>query len=243
VPGPVIYFTDGSQRIRIQGREDGISIDQIVLSPVMYIDKSPGATKNDAIVLAKPALTGTVVVYPATAAVPYGNWRLVADTTAAGGSRIEQPDAAAAKITTASANPANYFEVKFTAEANKPYRLWVRGRAQGNSYNNDSVFVQFSGSVTSSGAPINRLQTTEAVPLMLEDCSGCGLAGWGWQDNGYGAGVLGPVMYFTAGAQTIRVQGREDGISIDQIVISPDTYLTTPPGATKNDVTILSKTR
>jgi len=49
-------------------------------------------------------------------------------------------------------------------------------------------------------------------------------------------------MYFTAGPQTIRIQGREDGISIDQIVLSPDTYLTTSPGATKNDTTILSKT-
>jgi hypothetical protein len=29
------------------------------------------------------------------------------------------------------------------------------------------------------------------------------------------------------GAQKIRIQGREDGISIDQIVLSPDIYLTT----------------
>jgi hypothetical protein len=105
------------------------------------------------------------------------------------------------------------------------------------------VYVQFSGSVTNGATPVNRIGTTEAATVVLEDCTGCGLAGLGWQDNGYGAGVLGPVMYFTAGAQTIRVQGREDGISIDQIVISPDTYLTTPPGAAKNDVTILSKTR
>ena len=65
----------------------------------------------------------------------------------------------------------------------------------------------------------------------------------GWQDNGYGVGVPGPVMYFTAGPQTIRIQGREDSISLDQIVLSPDTYLTTSPGATKNDITILSKTQ
>jgi hypothetical protein len=34
---------------------------------------------------------------------------------------IEQPDAGVAKITTPLANPANYFELTFTAEANKPY--------------------------------------------------------------------------------------------------------------------------
>lgn len=168
---------------------------------------------------------------------------MVADKTAAGGSRIEQPDASAAKITTAAANPANYFDVTFTAEANTPYRLWVRGRAAQNFFGNDSVFVQFSGSVTENGVSINRIQTTEAVPLVIEDCQGCGVAGWGWQDNGYGLGVLGPLMYFTAGPQTIRIQGREDGISIDQIVLSPDTYLTRSPGATKNDATILGKTQ
>ena len=28
--------------------------------------------------------------------------------------------------------------------------------------------------------------------MNLEDCSGCGLDGWQWQDNGWGSGVLGP---------------------------------------------------
>ena len=155
---------------------------------------------------------------------------------------MEQPDAAMPKITTPLASPANYFELTFAADANTPYRLWLRARAGGDSYNNDSVYVQFSGSVTSSGAPVNRIGTTEAAAVVMEDCAGCGLGGWGWQDNGYGAGVLGPVMYFTGGLQTIRVQGREDGISIDQIVLSPDTYLTTSPGTTKRDATILNKT-
>jgi len=244
VLGPAMYFTDGPQTIRIQGREDGIAIDQIVLSAVKYLSTAPGTTKNDNTILPieDPHTAGTVIRYPAATASAHGNWRIVADATAAGGSRIEQPDAGAAKITTPPANPANYFEVTFTAEANTPYRLWLRGRAQADSYNNDSVYVQFSGSVTSTGAPINRIQTAEAATVVLEDCSGCGVAGWGWQDNGYGSGVFGPVMYFTSGPQTMRIQGREDGISIDQIVLSRDTYLTVSPGATKNDATILTKT-
>ena len=45
-----------------------------------------------------------------------------------------------------------------------------------------------------------------------------------------------------AGPQTPRIQGREDGISIDQIVLSPDLYLSTSPGALRNDVTILPRT-
>jgi hypothetical protein len=43
--------------------------------------------------------------------------------------------------------------------------------------------------------------------------------------------------------QTIRIQRREDGISIDQIVLSRVTYLARSPGATKNDATILPRTQ
>jgi endonuclease/exonuclease/phosphatase family metal-dependent hydrolase len=51
-----------------------------------------------------------------------------------------------------------------------------------------------------------------------------------WQDNGYGLGVLGPTIYFAAtGTQTVRVQTREDGLSIDQIVLSPFNYLSAAP--------------
>jgi len=49
-------------------------------------------------------------------------------------------------------------------------------------------------------------------------------------------------LYFKAGTQTIRLQGREDGMSIDQIVLSSDVYLSTPPGPTKDDATFLPST-
>ena len=78
--------------------------------------------------------------------------------------------------------------------------------------------------------------------INLEDCSGCGLSGWGWQDNGWGLDVLGPLVYFsTSGTHTLRLQPREDGLSLDQIVLSPKTYLTVAPGAVVNDTTILAK--
>ena len=49
-----------------------------------------------------------------------------------------------------------------------------------------------------------------------------------------------PEIYFeTSGAQTLRVQRREDGVSIDQIVLSSATYLTAAPGAGKWDTTML----
>jgi len=62
----------------------------------------------------------------------------------------------------------------------------------------------------------------------------------GYQWNGYSRGVLGPTIQFaTTGWQTIRVQTRDDGLAIDQIVLSSGRYLTSAPGATKHDQTIL----
>lgn len=173
----------------------------------------------------------------------FGNWRKESNSTAAGQIVLHQPDLGAAKITTALASPSNYFEVSFPAVAGTAYRLWMRGRADGDSWANDSVFVQFSGSTTASGSAIYRTGTTSALEVNLEECSGCGIQGWGWQDDGWGVGVLGPLVYFNStGTQTIRVQTREDGFSIDQIVLSPAQYLLSAPGALKNDGVILSST-
>ena len=133
---------------------------------------------------------------------------------------------------TAVAAPAHYFELTFNADAGKPYRLWIHGRADNNHWTNDSVFVQFSGSVTTSGAATYRIGTTSAAEVNLEECGSCGLSGWTWQDNGYGAGVLGPTIQFAAsGLQTIRIQTREDGLAIDQIVLSSSLFLTARPTA------------
>ena len=243
--GPLIRFaTTGVQTLRIQGREDGVAIDQIVLSPVEYLDTSPGRTKNDATILGEWTGLSEDIVLHAGLGSPHGNWRSTADASAASDVRMENPDGPLPKLSTPLASPADFFDLTFTAEGKRPYRLWLRARAQSNSYNNDSVFVQFSGSVDRAGVPVFRIGTTDATPIVIEDCGGCGVSGWGWQDNGYGTGVLGPTITFASrGVQTIRIQRREDGISIDQIVLSPATYLTTSPGATKNDTHILSRTQ
>jgi len=174
--------------------------------------------------------------------VRVGNWSVVADGTAAGGSRIWNPDAGAPKLSTAIANPPDYFEMIFNAQAGVDYRLWLRSKAQNDFWGNDSVFIQFSDSVNSSGSPVFRIGTTDSTTMNLEDCSGCGIQGWGWQDNGWGIGVLGPLIRFqSTGTHTLRVQVREDGLSIDQIVLSSQTFLNTAPGSLKNDTTILPK--
>jgi hypothetical protein len=183
-----------------------------------------------------------IVLYASDATTIAGTWSLVADTSAAGGTRIWNPDKGAAKLNTPLANPANYFEMTFQAEAGVAYHFWLRGKADNNYWGNDSVMIQFADSVDGSGAPMYRIGTTTGGDVNLEDCSGCGESGWGWQDNGWGVNVFGPDIYFAhSGAQTLRVQVKEDGFSIDQIVLSAGKYLKTSPGALKNDTTILSR--
>jgi hypothetical protein len=167
----------------------------------------------------------------------------VADTSAAGGHALRHPNAGVPKLNSALASPEHYFEIQFEAQAGVPYRLWVRGRADSNSWANDSIYAQFSDSVTASGEPSFQIGTTSATTVTLEDCINCGLRGWGWQDNGYGTapGSPGQLIHFSSpGVHTLRVQTREDGPTIDQIVLSPELYLSTAPGATKDDTTILT---
>ncbi len=180
------------------------------------------------------------MLYAADAVRAAGAWSLVADTTAAAGKRMANPDAGAAKLTVPLAAPANYFEITFQADAGVAYHLWMRGKAAQNYWGNDSAYLQFSGSVTSTGAATTRIGSTSAETVSIENGVNAGLSGWGWNDNAYD-GLGSPIYFATTGPQTIRVQVREDGLSIDQIVLSPSAYLSVAPGAAKNDATILSK--
>lgn len=166
-------------------------------------------------------------------------WTRASTSGAAGGVALHNPDKAAAKATTAAAAPASYVDVRFYAAAGVPYRLWFRMKAQGDSYTNDSMFVQFSGAVTSTGAAANRIGTSSAAIVILEEGSGGGVSGWGWNDDGYG--TLGAPVYFaTSGLQTLRVQQREDGIMWDQLVLSAGTFFSARPGLTRADATVIA---
>ena len=255
--GSLIYFqSTGTQTLRIQAREDGLSVDQIVLSPASYLNASPGALKNDTTILSKvapppppppppPASASNVVIWASD--VPnnkvVGNWSKVFDSAAAGTTSLQNPDLGGAKLTDALANPSSYFEMTFPAQAGTPYRLWIRGKAQNNSPYNDSIFAQFSGSTDATGSALYRIGTTSSTCINLEENSGFGLSNWGWQDNGWGINVFGSLIYFqSTGTQTLRIQAREDGLSVDQIVLSPASYLNASPGALKNDSNILQST-
>jgi hypothetical protein len=144
---------------------------------------------------------GEVVLHVDNVAVHPG-WTPTIDSSAAAGTRLFNPDAGAPKLAMAQASPASYFSVDFAAAAGTDYRIWIRGIAQDDFWGNDSVFVQFSDSVTVSNTPVWRIGTTSATNVNLEDCLNCGLKGWGWQDNGWGTGVLGPLCDLPRAAVT-----------------------------------------
>ena len=192
---------------------------------------------------ATPALAaqGDVVLYASDMSTARGNWSQAASSSGANQMKMESVDWGWT-ASTPLASPNDYFEGTFTAQANTTYHVWLRLRGTNDSKYNESVWVQFNDAVNSNGSPVYRSGSTEALLVNLENCSGCGVSGWGWQDKGYWTGQSPLVRFTTTGSHTIRIQIREDGVQVDQVVLSPSAYLASAPGASVNDNTIVSKT-
>jgi hypothetical protein len=171
----------------------------------------------------------------------HGHWQKATMAGTASGFALINPDAGAAKLTAPTASPSSYVDVRFYAAAGVPYYVWFRAQAEGNSYTNDSFFVQFSDSVDTATHAVTRIGTTAGLAMVLEEGHDAGLSGWGWNDANYG-GTAPPVYFASSGLHTLRLQPREDGIVIDQIVISSAVYAARRPGLTKNDTTIVPGT-
>lgn len=168
-----------------------------------------------------------------------GNWSIASDASAAGGRYLVSADQGWGTTAAPLASPSDYFELTLTAPARTQYHVWFRLRAAANSKWNDSVWVQYSDALSPGGAPVYRIGTTSALDINLERCSNCGVSGWGWQDGAYWLSQETTIQFANAGSHTIRIQTREDGVHIDQIVLSPTTYRTTAPGGATNDATIV----
>ena len=168
-----------------------------------------------------------------------GHWTRVADPTAAAGRRAYDLNFGAPKVTQPAEGPANAITIPVLADQNLTYKLWIRLKAASDSWANDSVWVQFATDANFLYVP----GSTNGLAVSLEECVGCGVSGWGWRDDGFGvAHGNGVLLQFAPGPQQIVIQTREDGVSIDQVVLSAEKYLTTPPGPAKNDQTILPAT-
>lgn len=182
-----------------------------------------------------------VVAYATDAAVSRGNWASAADASAAGGRKMSSADNGWSSVNAPLAAPADTFDLTVNADSNTPYHVWVRMRAGADSKWNDSAWLQFSDAVSASGAALYPIGSTSALLLNLEACSGCGVSGWGWVDGAYWLAQTAVVRFSSSGAHTLRVQTREDGVQIDQVVLSASSWMMTPPGQASNDATILPR--
>jgi hypothetical protein len=110
-----------------------------------------------------------------------------------------------------------------------------------NSKYNDSVWVQFSDAQV-GGVSVYPLNSTSALNVNLAtDSTASGLNGWGWQNAAYWLSQTTTMTFASSGTHTMRIQVREDGVQMDQIVLSPTTYLSVAPGAVSRDSTIVPK--
>jgi len=168
----------------------------------------------------------------------HGAWVRQADATAADGVRLGTPDAGWSSTSAPVAQPADYVDVRVPVEAGRPYRVWLRLKASGDSKWNDSVWLQFSDARV-NGARAYAINSSAGLAVNLENCSNCGVSGWGWQDGAYWLART-TVTFGSSGTQTIRIQTREDGVAFDQVVVSAGAWASTAPGQVSGDSTIVT---
>lgn len=245
-------------RVTFEWRDaDGrlVSSDRFVELPVLPPGDYPftvtvkdgrGGVANDSVVVTIQPLKEMVLHVGQNFVFTRGDWEVVNDASAASSVRIHDRNAGRPKVKRPLADPPNgSADIGFVADPTQTYKLWVRLKADGDSWSNDSVWIQVSGAVDGAGRAIGAPGTTEGIEINLEECAGCGVSGWGWRDEAWGArGAIGSLTlrFPQGGQQHLRFQTREDGVSIDQFVLSAETYFTTRPGAVKNDTVILPPT-
>jgi regulation of enolase protein 1 (concanavalin A-like superfamily) len=192
---------------------------------------------------AQTAVPTEIVIYASDIANGqlHGAWTTAPDATSPNGVKMTTADAGWSSIQQPLAAPADYIDVPFSAEADTPYTLWLRIRAISNNKYNDSLWVQFSDAQV-GGSPVYPIGSTAGLLVNLAtDSTATSLNAWGWQNGAYWLTQAGTVTFPTSGMHTLRIQLREDGVELDQIVLSPARYLHNPPGPPTNDSTIVPK--
>jgi glucose/arabinose dehydrogenase len=192
---------------------------------------------------APPAATD-VVIYandvPASAL--HGSWAAAGDSTSPNGVKLVTPDAGASNLNAPLAAPVDYVDVTFTANSGTPYTIWLRLKALGNSKFNDAVWVQFSDARASNGSPVHEMNSPSGLLVNLAtDSTAASLNNWGWQNGAYWLNQATTLTFAANGSHTLRIQVREDGVQVDQIVLSPAAFLHSPPGPVGGDTTIVPK--
>jgi len=247
----VTFASSGQHTMRIQLREDGVQLDQIILSSRTYLTSPPGPAGGDHTIVPRPGPpppppppTATdIVVYasdiPSTAR--HGSWTLASDDFSPFGTKLVTPNNGVSNANAPLAAPTDYIDVRFNASAGIPYRIWFRLKALNNDKFNDAIWAQFSDAVV-NGSPVYPLNSTSGLLVNLAtDATATSLHNWGWVNSAYWLNQATTVSFSTSGIHTLRIQVREDGVEIDQVVLSPSRYLSTSPGRSTDDAIVVAK--
>ena len=189
---------------------------------------------------ARSAAAQEIVLHAVDINAVSGNWGRVGSSSGADGQKMASTDYGWSWTDAPQASPNDYFEATFDARAWVGYRIWLRLKAAGNSKWNDSAWVQFSDSLVGGNAQY-RIGTSSALLINLEECAGCGVSNWGWSGGAWWVSQPLAVEFPSDGPRTIRIQTREDGVEIDQIVLSASNYMNSSPGRSRDDSTILPR--
>jgi regulation of enolase protein 1 (concanavalin A-like superfamily) len=209
------------------------------LNTATFDNVSVTATSGDA----RPTSPPDVVIYASDvpAVNMHGAWSVASVAGAAANVVLMTPDSGVSNNANALSSPADYVDVAFNAQAGVPYTFWIRLRAAGNSKYADSLWVQFSDALAGGQAAYPLNSTSGLLVNLASDSTGASLQGWGWGHGAYWLQQPVTLTFAATGSHSMRLQIREDGAQFDQIVLSPSTYLTAPPGPAANDATIVPK--
>jgi hypothetical protein len=192
---------------------------------------------------AAPPTNANVVIYASdtSSMALHGGWTTASDSTSPNGIKLVTPDNGWASANAPPSTLGDYIDVTFAANAGTPYTLWLRLQAPARSKYNDAVWVQFSDALA-NGSAVYPLNSASALLVNLAtDAAAGSLNGWGWCNGAYWLSQPTTIAFATSGSHTLRIQVREDGVQLDQIVLSPTTYLNAPPGPATLDPTIVPK--
>ena len=175
------------------------------------------------------------------AAAIHGAWSRVSDTASPNGTALATPYPGTTQLNAPLPSPVDYVDIAFDAAANTRYTLWLRIKAFNDSKWSDSIWVQLSDGEANGSSVYPIGSATGLLVNLATDSSGASNKGWGWANGSYWLTQQTTLTFSTTGSHTLRVQVRESGVMLDQIVLSPGPYLETPPGARTADATIVPK--
>jgi hypothetical protein len=168
-----------------------------------------------------------VIVYaselPRSALSEFSFWD---DPASPGGKSIGTPNKGDILDPPPENDPHVTFQVK--VQRGVPYRCWIhmkvgtpKGKAKANK-----MFVQFSDAVDKTNKEVLRPGTGSYLTA-----HGPEREGWTW----VGCDAVAPaasdalILFRTGGEVTVRLQGGEEGVAFDQLVLSPGRFLDKPP--------------